>query len=99
LLHGLGPACKEFGEKLANTRKHLYVFWVGRKSSLLDFKNMSVMETRDVKWLGERYGECHNLKSPKNKENTDLESSDDEIWINKRKDKRKKGKRNCQCHL
>jgi hypothetical protein len=39
------------------------------------------MITRDVRWLGKSYGEHFNLKTKKNLENTELESSDDEEFI------------------
>jgi hypothetical protein len=49
---------------------------------VLDLKNQSVMLTRNVRWLGKTHGEFFNGEEPKNIENTDLDSSDEEeIWF------------------
>jgi hypothetical protein len=45
---------------------------------VLDLKNQLGMLTRNVRWLGKTHGEFFNGEEPKNIENTDLESSDEE---------------------
>jgi hypothetical protein len=45
---------------------------------VLDLKNQLVMLTRNVRWLGKTHGEFFDGEEPKNIENTDLESSDEE---------------------
>jgi hypothetical protein len=48
---------------------------------VLDLKNQLVMLTRNVRWLGKTHGEFFNGEEPKNIENTDLESSDEEEFV------------------
>ena len=39
------------------------------------------MLTRNVRWLGKTYGEYVGTKEPKMIDNTEFESSDEEIWV------------------
>jgi hypothetical protein len=48
---------------------------------VLDLKNLTMMISRDVRWLGKSYGDEFGNKSPKILEYTDLESDDDEEVI------------------
>jgi hypothetical protein len=70
-------------EKLANKRN--YCLFLGYPEDhpadtyrVLDLKNMIVMLSQNVRWLSKTYGEFFNTNSEKIKENTDLESSDEE---------------------
>jgi hypothetical protein len=45
---------------------------------VLDLKNMTIMITRDVKWLGRTYGDHFKLENSKILEFTNLEESDEE---------------------
>jgi hypothetical protein len=48
---------------------------------VFDLKNKSVMLARDVRWLGKTYSDYFNINPPKTTQDTDLESSDNEIWV------------------
>ena len=73
-------------EKIAN--KGNYCLFLGYESNhphdtfrVLDLKKKSVMLTRNVRWLNKTYGEFFGTEGPKMVENTEFESSDEEICI------------------